>query len=197
MELEKALIIADDLVKRLKPFCEIIEIAGSIRRKKSEVKDIELVIKTKKIEISDGDLFEPKFTLQPIPSFGRYVNDSNFGKVLKGEYTGRYMQIALNEGINLDLFIPAEEDFFRQYAIRTGSSEYSHKVIANGWRKIGWVGSDVGLRKMIDCNIDSSAEKPKWTCVNPEAELPPVWKSEREFFDWIQVPFLEPENRTI
>ncbi len=43
MKLDKALEIAERTKKLLAPYCERIEIAGSIRRKKPEVKDIELV----------------------------------------------------------------------------------------------------------------------------------------------------------
>ncbi len=43
MQLDKALEIAEKTKELLAPYCERIEIAGSIRRKKPEVKDIELV----------------------------------------------------------------------------------------------------------------------------------------------------------
>lgn len=36
--------IAEELLREMRPFCERAEIAGSIRREKSEVKDIELVV---------------------------------------------------------------------------------------------------------------------------------------------------------
>jgi DNA polymerase/3'-5' exonuclease PolX len=35
--------LADCLVKAIAPYCERIEIAGSVRRKKADVKDIEIV----------------------------------------------------------------------------------------------------------------------------------------------------------
>ena len=44
MELEKAKKIARELVVMLAPVCERIEIAGSIRRRKPEVGDIELLV---------------------------------------------------------------------------------------------------------------------------------------------------------
>ena len=43
MKCEYALSVANDLIERLRPTCERIEVAGSIRRGKAEVKDIELV----------------------------------------------------------------------------------------------------------------------------------------------------------
>ena len=44
MELEKAKVIANIVVKALEPFCDKIEIVGSIRRQKPTVKDIDLVL---------------------------------------------------------------------------------------------------------------------------------------------------------
>lgn len=198
MELWKALLIANNLVKKLKPVCYRVEIAGSIRRKKTEVKDIELVVIPKQYGDTSGDLFEPKCIMRPVPAFVTMVT-KELGTVIKGRGDGRYMQIELPEEIKLDLFIPAEGDYFRQFAIRTGSADYSHKIIANGWRKIGWVGSNVGLRKEVDCDkkIVSEDGKISWICNDPLAELPPVWNSEKEFFEWIKVPYLEPEKRLI
>ena len=64
---------------------------------------------------------------------------------------GKYMQIKLRENIILDLFMPDDFDYYRQYAIRTGSADYAAKIIATGWKKKGWCGSDKGLRKISDC----------------------------------------------
>jgi DNA polymerase/3'-5' exonuclease PolX len=50
MELIKARRIAEELVKILRPACSRVEIAGSIRREKSEVKDIELVAVTRWVD---------------------------------------------------------------------------------------------------------------------------------------------------
>ena len=49
MQLEKAEKIARKYVDLLAPFCERIEIAGSTRRKKPEVGDIEIVCIPKQI----------------------------------------------------------------------------------------------------------------------------------------------------
>jgi hypothetical protein len=122
---------------------------------------------------------------------------NSLGKIVKGKADGKMMQIQL-QGIMLDLFIPDDFDYYRQYAIRTGSADYSFKVIANGWKNIGWCGSDKGLRKMSDCIGTKQPDgKIKWKCINKNAELPPVWKSEEEFFQWIKVPIVKPQFRNI
>lgn len=186
--------IAVDICYKLQPFCEKINIAGSIRRFKSLPKDIEIICLAKTQDVND--LFGVKTGQIKNASFIHIV--SKFGEIVKGTPMGKMMQIKLPEGIMLDLFMPNSFDYYRQYAIRTGSSDYAFKVIANGWKKIGWCGSDKGLRKISDCIETKAADgKSKWKCVNANAELPPVWESEEEFFNWINVKMLPPKERNI
>ena len=191
MEYTQALEIANKLIEKLSPVCKKIYIAGSVRRKKSEVKDIELIVSPIQYDFSDGDLFEPTIEQKPIPDFTKAVNE--LGKIIKGNSHGRYMQIYLPERVNLDLFIPDEVDFIRQYVIRTGSADYS-KTIANAWVRLGWCGSDFGFRKQSDC---VRVEGGGWKCINKQGELPPIWSDEKSFYEWLQVPYLEPENRNV
>ena len=44
MELERAQRIAREVIKQLSPYCQRIEVAGSVRRKKPSVKDIDFVL---------------------------------------------------------------------------------------------------------------------------------------------------------
>lgn len=194
MELRNALPIAENIVKLLAPDCNLIDIAGSCRREKPEVKDIEIVCLPKKTVLKDmfgwdeGIITDLKFQNKV----------ENIGKIMKGKIDGKYIQIELPQGINLDLFMPLEHDYYRQFAIRTGSADYSFKVIAAGWRRMGWCGTNVGLRKIFDCEeVKLSNEKSKWECQNKNAELPPIWKSEEEFFQWIKVKWIEPTQRSI
>ena len=186
--------IAVDICYKLQPFCEKINIAGSVRRKKKEPKDIEIIcIPNKEIQ---RDMFGVPFASVRSVEFKNAVRF--LGKIIKGNSNGKYMQIELPECINLDLFIPDDFDYYRQYAIRTGSADYAAKVIATGWKKKGWCGSDKGLRKISDCIETKTPDgKSKWKCVKPDAELPPVWKSEEEFFNWINVKMLPPHERCV
>lgn len=185
---------AQIVINRLKPFCSKIEIAGSIRRKKEVVGDIEIVcIPNRKDLYHNGDLFS-----QPAKNNGHLSANfaqaaNSMGTVLKGNPTGRYMQIELITGINLDLFMTTEEDYFRQLAIRTGPSEFSHKVIATTWSKKGWCGTEFGLRRQTECARLNGL----WRLGIPNsiAEKPPVWQSEEEFFKWLGLAYTKPELR--
>lgn len=192
MEYSKAIEIAIALCYKLQPFTDKLNIAGSVRRGKTEVKDIEICVVPKMIT---ADLFGDAKDSIPCPEFAAIV--TNLGNVVKGKPDGRYMQIALPEGINLDLFIPQPHDYYRQYAIRTGSADYSAKIIAGGWKAIGWCGTDAGLRKIHQCSERKLPDgKSKWI-PNHHADLPPVWESEEAFFDWIQVRYLKPNERNV
>jgi len=118
MKLNKAKAIAEKYLNLLKPYCQRIEIAGSIHREKPEVKDIEIVAIPK-------DLTE-------------FSNEVNKLEKVKGEPTGKYTMRVLPEGIKLDLFIANERNWGLIFAIRTGSAEFSHKVLATGWVKKGY-----------------------------------------------------------
>ncbi|MGE0636015.1 MAG: hypothetical protein AB7G44_03500 [Bacteroidia bacterium] len=192
MILSKALIIAYKLKHQLLPHCERIEIAGSIRRRKDEVGDIEIVCLPKKEILKN--LFGWDEGIITNLLFSKEVN--SLGKVIKGDTDGRMMQIELPEGIMLDLFMPEQHDYFRQFAIRTGSAEYAHKVIATGWIKLGWCGTKDGLRLQSECiKHDLPGGKVKWECRNTHPTLPPAWQSEEEFFTWLGVPFTPAQNR--
>lgn len=198
MKLIQAHEIAANIGKQLQPFVEKWHIAGSIRREKLDVKDIEIVCQPRYILSNRVDLFGGTVAEKVISkNYADLVN--KLGKIIKGKPDGRYMQIELPQRINLDLFMPESSDYYRQFAIRTGSAEYAHKTIAAGWLKIGWCGSDMGLRRISDCKeeFDAMANKRKWKCINPGGEKPPAWSSEKEFFDWIGVRWIMPKLRNI
>lgn len=194
MELRMAEGLAVDICNYLKNDCKEnkIHIAGSIRRRKHEVKDIEIVLLPKRVDHLDifGEVISRPVTL----AFKNRIE--NTGKIIKGNANGRMMQVELYQKIMVDFFIPEEKDFYRIYAIRTGSSLYAHNVIAGAWRALGWCGSDLGLRRQDDCRrYKDSAGKEKWQCVNKNGELPPVWEDEKHFFDWLRVKYVHPVRR--
>ena len=204
MEFKYALNIAHSLLGKLTPDITKMHIAGSVRREKPEVKDIEIVCLPKmdiNFSSNSGGLFGPE-----VPGYKviekKVVTKSFMNTVLalgiplKGNPGGRYMQILLPDGINLDLFMPEAHDYYRQLAIRTGPAEYSYAVLAVGWRKLGWCGTSEGLRLMSQCQERKQCSgKSIWNCIVPEPELPPHWQSEQEFYNWLKVPYLEPTQR--
>ena len=162
---EKALKIALDVVEQLKPFCDRIEIAGSIRRKKKEVGDIEIVAIPRPYSIG---LFESGIATV-VNQWGKVRGELEYGKT-------KYTQRILPEGIKLDLFFATEENWGHILAIRTGSAEFSHLVLAKGWVRQGFKSKDGYLFR----------EEEKYDI-----------KEEKDLFRLIGVPYVEPENREI
>ena len=114
MKLEKAKVIADKYVKILKPFCRRIEIAGSVRREKPEVGDIEIVAIIKYL--------------------WNFTYEVNKLKKVKGEPYGKYTQRILPEGIKLDLFIATEKNWGNIFLIRTGNWQFSKQIMIRALR---------------------------------------------------------------
>jgi DNA polymerase/3'-5' exonuclease PolX len=193
MDFNKAHAIAERIRHFLQPHCEPgrFHIAGSIRRMKADIGDIEVVCIPLK-EKRSTDLFGGTKEI--------ICNGFSFGiteimeEIIKGKLDGRMMQIKLKGGMMLDLFLPAAEDYFRQLAIRTGSASYSHEVIAKAWFKKGWCGTADGLRKQSEC---TGGGKYPWKCKKEKPTMPPVWQSEGEFFTWLGLEYIDPEFREI
>jgi len=170
MELTKAEKIAKKYVDLLAPFCQRIEIAGSVRRKKPEVKDIEIVCISKVIDIIDtGTLFGT----QELITHPNFVYEVNKLEKVKGEPTGKYTQRILPEGINLDLFIANRDNWGYILAIRIGPDGYS-KYLASTWVKQGFKGVDGNLTK--------------------NGEIIPV-REERDLFWILGLDYVDPEFR--
>lgn len=115
MELKEALQKAENIKKILLPYCKRIEIAGSIRRGKETVKDIEIVA------IPD------KYYLE------KYFIDNKFN--YRFEKNGPKYKKFIFEGISVDLFTANPDNFGLQYLVRTGSAEFSSWMLSN-WKKI-------------------------------------------------------------
>lgn len=197
MELVQIKEIAIEVWNKLKPHCDICKIAGSIRREKPEPKDIEIVCLPKVVVVKN--MFGEETGTARDPKFVEIVK--NLGGRMKGNTDGKYMQILLKELCNLDLFMPDDFDYWRQFAIRTGSADWTARYIAGGWRNQGWCGSDAGLRLQTECVSKTSETdgKKSWKCIvaKDKQTLPPHWKSEEEFFAWIKLKWVEPKLRNI
>ncbi len=163
MKLDQATAIAERIKAQLAPHCDRIEIAGSIRRRKSDVGDIEIVAIPKPYDVG---LFASG--IAPIVSAWPKV---------RGELPCKYTQRTLPDGIALDLFFATAENWGLIYAIRTGSADYSHRVLASGWSVRGF--------KSVEGVLHNGAGKPVPT---PEEE---------DVFRIAGVPWVPPEQRNI
>lgn len=200
MQLKNAMDIGVDIWKRMKDLCEPghCKIAGSIRRESPEVKDIEIVALPKVIEVKD--LFEKVTGYVRTKEWVELVY--SLGEAEIGKPNGKQTRIMLRDhNIKLDLFMPDEYDYWRQFVIRTGSAEWVKQYIAGGWVKQGWVGTkDGGLMMRSQCvGYTLPSKHVIWRSNVAESQKmrPPRWTSEKEFFEWLKLPYVEPKNRNI
>lgn len=122
LPLSDALALASKYKAMLAPACECIEIAGSIRRRKPTVGDIELVC----IPMRQPDLFgDPGASL--LDMIINEILQAGIVQQLKGG--DRFKQFMLPEGLTLDLFISDPERFWPNFVIRTGPKEFSQKIV--------------------------------------------------------------------
>lgn len=194
MQLNRANAIAERIRDHLKPWTRRIDIAGSVRRRVADVGDIEIVAVPLEVPATKS-LFGTVERWMHAPEFVQRVYD--LGEVIKGNPAdGRMVQIEIRNTsgefiIKCDLFMPQYDDYFRQLAIRTGSATYSGGL-ARAWKANGWVGTPDGLRLRSQCK---ELGEHRWQCVHERPTLPPVWKSEQEFFTWLGIHWMEPQQR--
>lgn len=136
MNLDAAQHIAEQLRFSMLYACETVKIAGSIRRRKAEVKDIELVAVPKFKEVaSEGSLFPEPITVNLLYEWATH---SNIKWIKTGveqivpwtiKPDGKYWRGLLPTGIKLDLFIANPRNFGLIYLIRTGSKDFSAALL--------------------------------------------------------------------
>lgn len=131
MDLRRARIIATNYAGRMLPFCERIQIAGSVRRQQADVKDIEIVLVPKMNQVRDmfGQLVREESALEGLFDTLRRDEGELFLKDGK-----RYKQIELQglgyRGVRIDVFIvrpPAQWGVI--LTIRTGPADFSKRIV--------------------------------------------------------------------
>jgi DNA polymerase (family 10) len=166
MELEKASAIAEDLKRLLEPVCQKIVVAGSIRRTKRQVGDIELLV------IPGANYLDR--LLHELMMKGILAMRLN----KRGSYTygpkNKFL-VHVPGGIGVDIFSTDEQCWWVSLAIRTGPKESNMAIakaaMAKGWRLRGY-GSGFST---------------------PQGDV--VCRSERDVFELVGLPYLPPEQR--
>ncbi len=178
MKLGKAYAIANKLARALEKGCEKIQVAGSVRREKAEVSDIEIVdqphLNTDANLLGDSWVISDSLTpvleeLGNLGALGEYVRGGDRQKVYK-----------LPEGIPLELYIvlpPAQWGVI--LTLRTGPQLFSKKLVTQ--RRYG--GFMPAWARCKDGGIyDSEGNL---------IEMP----EEQDFFKFLNLPWLDPRDR--
>lgn len=183
IQLAHAQNIASELIHILNPFCERIEVAGSVRRKKNIVKDIELVLIPRQ-EITFSGLFNDEEVITyPIDKFITQHNDFFTLRLNKNGITsyGDKNKLLLYHHnkygtIALDIFTADQSNFMMVKFIRTGGAE-NNKKIAITANQLG-----MNLRIYESCFVDKRGFKYPMS-------------SEEQIYKFLDLPYLKPEER--
>jgi DNA polymerase/3'-5' exonuclease PolX len=176
MKLEDALVIAKRIVEDVRPAVSRIEIAGSIRREKENVKDIELVAL-----VNDYDLLFEK-----IRNHGKFIKPGSHDIVDYEPVAGaKYLRVLLHEEVKLDFFIASRDNWGPIFCMRTGSgvgpdgSTFTAFIphMFRRWKKVSNGGKMVG----------GIPTRPDGTGV-------PCYEEE-DFFNLLKVEYVHPRDR--
>ena len=113
MKLQQAKTIADNFVSEIKEFCERIEIAGSIRRNKIEVNDIDIIL---------------------IPKLREHLIQK-IRKISNVEVQGKKLMRAEYSCVQVDIYFATKETWGILLLVRTGSKEHNIKLCQHAINK--------------------------------------------------------------
>ena len=168
--------VALDLVNYLRGWCEIIEIAGSIRRRKPKVGDIEIVYVPRFAMEKDG-LFDTKRTCLADAVIQNLITRKIISP--RGIAWGEKNKFAVHlaSGIPVDFFATKRECWPNYLVCRTGGAINNTRIATAGkWLGLKWHPYGIGFVKLGNG---------EWLVV----------KSEADVYRFVNLPFLPPEKR--
>lgn len=175
----EALAVADELIAALRPFCDRIEFAGSLRRLKPAVGDVEILF-VPKVENRPVDLLG---TLEPFnladEEISRLLGHGLISKRpnVNGTFAwGAKNKLALHRsGVPVDLFTTSEASWWNYLTCRTGGAQSNVDICNAAIRKgYKWEPYSAGFYRI--------------------GHTEPM-TSERQVFEFVGLPFLPPERR--
>ena len=185
---ETGLAVAAQVLALLTPGCERIVVAGSLRRGRPDVGDVEIG-------------FIPRIERRPDPADMFAEEDCNLAEMLIGDALGmQFLAKRLSvdgkeswgpknklarhveTGMPVDLFAATEENWWNYLVCRTGPAE-SNMRIATRAQQMGWNWHPYGS----GFSRGGDGEGEGYECK--------AMGSEREVFDFVGLPYADPEGR--
>ena len=183
--------VAAQVLELLRPHCERIDIAGSVRRRRPTIGDLEIVCIPKAYDASPG---------RSILFCSGIATVVNQWEKVKGELPCRYTQRVLPwHGMKLDLFMPHPDGYGLQLAIRTGSAEWSHRVLAAAWVRAGFTSKDGLLRRGSEQQVSLfaiGADRYHHSFREIDGAICPT-PTEEALFGMIGIPWVDPTAREV
>lgn len=175
-----ALIVAREICDRLKPHCEKLIVAGSLRRRKQDVGDVEILY-VSRMEDRPLDMFSSVSVSLADEEITRMLADETLTKRLSkigGTAWGDQNKLAVHRsGIPVDLFRTVSEAWWNYLVCRTGPAD-SNTRIATEAKKIGyrWNPYGTGFTRLTDGGVNAM-------------------DSEEAVFAFVGLPYADPWER--
>lgn len=176
IELNEAESIANRVREYISPVMDRVEVAGSIRRRKAIVGDIEIC----------GIPGDREKLIKLIGNIGQHIKPGVPGAIpWVPKVNAKYFRVRLNEGMNLDVFLGTPQNWGGLYMMRTGSGASPDGNTFNGFIPgiFGRFKKLSGGGRMTDCMPTMPTGEQLWI---PE---------EQDFFDILEMNFVPPQER--
>lgn len=169
---ERGKVIAERICHVLRPGCERIEVAGSLRRLKPDIGDIEIVCIPKRVGLMEDSALDPILQEQ--------VEAVTLMRIKNGE---KFKQFDVaGERAKLDLFIADVDTWGCIFTIRTGPAEFSKRLVtqqSQGGLCPSWLKFSGGRIVNVHCD-----------------DAPLTTPEEADVFEAVKLAYIKPENRT-
>ena len=176
-----AMLVAAEICRELKPFCARLIVAGSLRRRKAMVGDVEIVFVPKFTEVADT-LFETKQENMAAMAIARLKDTGILTERIGAAGSTSWgpknkLAVHVASRMPVDLFETSEPCWFNYLTCRTGGAE-SNVAVASAAQRLGlkWNPYDVGFTRADGSKIHVT--------------------SERHVFEIVGLPYKEPWERT-
>jgi len=176
IDLIEAETIANKVRKHISPVMDRVEVAGSIRRRKEIVGDIEIC----------GIPADRARLIGLLGELGQHIKPGVPGAVLwTPKVEAKYLRVRLAEGMNLDVFLGTLQNWGGLFMMRTGSGASPDGNAFHGFVPgiFGRFKKLSGGGRMTDCMPTMPTGEQLWI---PE---------EQDFFDILEMNFVPPEER--
>lgn len=162
---------ADTVLRVLEPECERIAIAGSLRRKKKTIGDVEIVLIPKPAhDLFDGEVFgSMRIEAAIIRQEVELIKNGQFLKTFE-----------LPDGLKFEIYLTTPEKWGCIFTIRTGSADFSHKLVTKR-RDGGFCPSNLHFKDGRIWNGDQVLDTPE----------------EIDVFNALNMEWIEPELREV
>ncbi len=152
-----ALDVAKELCDRLKPHCKKLIVAGSLRRRKAEVGDVEILY-VSRMEERPLDMFSTQSVSLADEEISRMLADGTLTKrpsKTGGTAWGDKNKLAVHRsGMPVDLFRTVEESWCNYLVCRTGPADSNTRIATEAQRRgYRWNPYGIGYTKLADGTV--------------------------------------------